>query len=445
MSRMIMRLQVLVILISAWIPAMLHAQTIVPTQTDEIIIDNGTSGKADPGDRIRYKVIIQNTGGPSGTNTQLNVVPDPRTTFLAGTFKSSPLAVSDAYTCTGNVGINVPAASGVKTNDFDDNLSGATLSVTTLPTNGSVTLNNDGSFSYTPNAGFTGTDVFTYTMTDVTPVPTAPVTDAASVTITVSNLIWFVDNTGGGSGGTGTLATPFKTLTNFNVSAGPQPGHIVFIKNTGTKYNGGIVLKNNMSLFGTGHTGGANLADVLPFTLAPNSNALPAINGTRPIIVSPTNGITLASNNTIRGVEVGYCPSAPKIFGTNFGTLTIGNTTNPDVALSGNRTTLDLTNGAFAATSKFAFITSLDTSTLILNTVSGSLASSSTTVNARDAAKAMDIQNSSAALDFGSTVASQFNGGFAISITNSPSGSVTFSNLNIPNVGNGFGLTANNG
>ncbi|MBL7784115.1 MAG: hypothetical protein JNM22_22955, partial [Saprospiraceae bacterium] len=47
--------------------------------------------------------------------------------------------------------------------------------------------------------------------------------------------------------------------------------------------------------------------------------------------------------------------------------------------------------------------------------------------------------------DFGSTVASQFNGGFAISITNSPSGSVTFSNLNIPNVGNGFGLTANNG
>ena len=421
------------------------SQTIVPTQTDMIIIDNGTSGKADPNDRIRYKVTIQNTGAASGTNTQLNVVPDPRTTFVAGTFKSTPLAVPDTYTATGNVGISVPAASGVKANDFDDNLAGATLSVTTPPTSGVVVLSNDGSFTYTPNAGFTGSDVFTYTMTDATPVPAAPTTDATTVTITVSNMIWFVDNTSGGSGGTGTLADPFKTLPNFNASALPQVGHVVFIKNTGTKYNGGIVLKNNMLLFGTGHTGGANLANVLPFVLAPNSNALPAINGTRPIIVSPTNGITLASGNTIRGVEVGYCPGGAKILGNNFGTLTIGNTTAPDVALSGNRTTLDLTNGAFAATSKFAFITSLDTSTLILNTVSGSLASGSTTVNAVLALKAIDIQNSSAALDFGSTIANHFGGGTAISITNSGTGSVTFSNLSIPNAVNGIGLLANAG
>lgn len=419
------------------------SQTIVPTQTDMIIIDNGTSGKADPNDRIQYKVTIQNTGAASGTNTQLNVVPDPRTTFVAGTFKSTPLAVPDTYTATGNVGISVPAASGVKANDFDDNLAGATLLVTTPPPNGTVVLNNDGSFTYTPNAGFTGADVFTYTMTDVTPVPAAPTTDATTVTITVSNMIWFVDNTSGGSGGTGTLTDPFKTLPNFNASALPQAGHIIFIKNTGTKYNGGIVLKNNMLLFGTGHTGGANLANVLPFVLAPNSNALPATNGTRPIIVSPTNGITLASGNTIRGVEVGYCPNGAKIFGNNFGTLTVGNTTTPDVALSGNRTTLDLTNGAFAATSKFAFITSLDTSTLILNTVSGSLASGSTTVNARDAAKAFDIQNSSAALDFGSTIANHFNSGTVISITNSGTGSVTFSNLSIPT--GGIGLLANAG
>ena len=71
---------------------------------------------------------------------------------------------------------------------------------------------------------------------------------------------------------------------------------------------------------------------MLPFAVAANSLALPAIGGARPIITnfneSPFNGITLASGNTIRGVEVGYCTSGVKIFGNNFGTLTIGNTGN---------------------------------------------------------------------------------------------------------------------
>jgi hypothetical protein len=424
----------------------LQAQVIVPAQTDEIIIDNGASGKADPNDRIRYKVTIQNTGGAAGTGVQLNAVPDPRTTFVPGSFRSSPLAVNDAYTATGNVGIIVSVTNGVKSNDFDDNLAIVTLSLTTPPTNGTLTFNNDGSFTYTPNAGFAGTETFNYTMTDGNPVGGGvPTTDVATVTITVSNMIWFVDNIGGGSGGAGTLANPFKTLPDFNGSALPLAGHVVFIKQRATKYNGGIVLKNNMLLFGTGHSGGANLSDVLPFALAPNSNALPAINGAKPIIVSPTNGIALASGNTVRGVEVGYCPNGSKIFGNAFGTLTIGNSTSPDVDLTGNQSVLNLTNGAFAATSKIGTINSQDSSNIVLNTVSGTLAVGSTTVNARLSSKTIDIQNSSAALDFGSTIANHLGGGTVISITSSGSGSVTFSNLNMPNAGNGVGLIANAG
>jgi len=99
----------------------LQAQTIPPPiQTDEIINNAGDPAKADPGDRIRYKVTITNTGMADGTGVQLNVTPDMLTTFVPGSFKSSPLALPDAYTCTGNVGISVPAASGVKANDFDD-------------------------------------------------------------------------------------------------------------------------------------------------------------------------------------------------------------------------------------------------------------------------------------------------------------------------------------
>ena len=314
------------------------SQTIVPTQTDVIIIDNGTSGKADPGDRIRYKVTIQNSGAASGTNTQLNVVPDPRTTFVAGTFKSTPLAVPDAYTCTGNVGISVPAASGVKVNDFDDNLAGATLAVTTPPTNGTATINNDGSFTYTPNTGFTGTDVFTYTITDVTPVPSAPTTDMATVTITVSNLIWFIDNSA--AAGDGRRNTPFNSLAAFNAGSAAA-GDVIYIEHTGTNYTGGIVLQNNERLFGEGHTGGANLANVLPFTLAPNSFTLPAINGSRPVITNAAgDGVGVAQNNTLRGFDVGACSD----FGMeNVAAATVGNLTISEVAIN------NTSGGGFAA------------------------------------------------------------------------------------------------
>lgn len=438
--------------------ALLAQPVINATQTDALIIDNGNTNLADPNDRIRYKATIQNTGTTTANGVQLNAAPDANTTFVSNSFVTTPVAANDAYTCTGNVGISVPAGSGVKANDYDDALASATLSVVNNPTSGSVTLNNDGSFTYTPNAGFTGSDQFTYGINDATPIAGTTPANAdirATVSITVSDMIWFVDNTGGGTGGTGTLANPFKTLANFNGSAGPQAGHVVFVKHTGTTYRGGIVLKNNMYLFGSGHTGGSNLADsgVLPFTVAANSPALPAINGTRTVIindfnsgVSPFYGITLASGNTIRGINVGRCESS-KIYGNNFGTLTIGNTTNPDVELSGNNYALDLTNGTFAATSKLASINSPDSSRILLNTVSGSLASASTAVTAHGSGGSItvNIQNSSAALDFGATTVNNFNGGTCISITNSGTGSVTFSNLSLPYAGNGTGLVASTG
>jgi hypothetical protein len=290
----------------------LSAQTINATQTDEIIIDNGVSGKADPGDRIRYKVTIQNTAGPAGTGTQLNVVPDPNTTFVPGTFRSSPLAINDAYACTGNVGLNVPAASGLMANDFDDNIGGLTITAGTFATTGggTIVIAADGSFTYSPPAGLTGgmTDSYTYTLNDGNGVGGGvPATDMATVTFTLNNLIWFVDGTAGGTGGTGTLSDPFKTLGDFNTGS-TAAADVIYIERTAAAYNGGIVLQNNERLFGEGHTGGANLADVLPFALAPNSKTLPAINGSRPDIMNSTgDGVTLASNNVLRGFDVRNC------------------------------------------------------------------------------------------------------------------------------------------
>ncbi len=384
----------------------IQAQVIVPAQTDEIIIDNGASGKADPNDRIRYKVTIQNTGGTNGNGTQLNIVPDPRTSFVPGSFRSSPLAVPDGpYACTGNVGINIPAVSGLKANDFDDNIAGATVSAGTFATTqgGSIIITADGGFTYTPPAGFTGSDSYSYTLNDGNPVGLpVPLTDMATVTFTVSNMIWFISNVGGGSGGTGTRLNPFKTLADFNVASGTAAGHVVHLQFTGTDYPGGIVLKNNMLLFGTGHTGGLTLADVLPFALATNSPTLPAINGTRPVVEnSGGDGIFLASGNTIRGLNIGNCSDFGIDDNGNVGTLTISEL-NISTTGGGFRTdnggTLTVTLGSLASTG--------GTNGLHLGSTSGTFSVSGSA----------SVTNSS---------------GIGINISSTSGGSVTFNTLTV--------------
>ncbi len=69
-------------------------------------------------------------------------------------------ANNDAYQGNRDAALTV-AAPGVLTNDVTA-VGTPTLSVTTDPANGTVTLNNDGSFTYTPTFGFGGVDSFTY-------------------------------------------------------------------------------------------------------------------------------------------------------------------------------------------------------------------------------------------------------------------------------------------
>ena len=66
----------------------LLAQPVIPppSQSDEIIIDAGIPGSADPNDRIRYTVVIQNTGTDSATMVQLNAMIDPNTTLVPGLY-----------------------------------------------------------------------------------------------------------------------------------------------------------------------------------------------------------------------------------------------------------------------------------------------------------------------------------------------------------------------
>ena len=76
----------------------------------------------------------------------------------------------------------VPSIIDVLTNDSDPD-SGTTLSVsaTTDPANGAVSVNPDNTVTYTSDPTFSGEDSFTYTASD------GSLTDSATVTVTVSN------------------------------------------------------------------------------------------------------------------------------------------------------------------------------------------------------------------------------------------------------------------
>lgn len=417
----------------------LQAQPTIPppTQTDEIIIDNGATGKADPNDRIRYKVTIQNTGTTGANGTQLNIVPDPRTTFVPGTFRSSPLALPDSYACTGNVGITVPAASGLKANDFDDNIPGLTITAGTFPTSlgGSVMINADGSFVYTPPAGITGNDLFTYTLNDANGVGGGvPATDIGIVSITVSNLIWFIDNSSMAATSDGRLTSPFKTLAEFNTGT-TSVGDLTYIEHTGTNYVGGIVLHDGERFFGEGHTGAANLSGVLPFTLAPFSLTLPNINGSRPIITNATgDGVLLGQNNILRGFDVGNCSD----FGMdNNGANSVGNLVLSEVAI--NNTTgggFDASHGS--GSSLNAVFTSIS-STGGVHGIDLTNCEGTFTVNGGTITNpsGTGVLISGGFVVFNSSGVITDNSGFAVDVDNHDSGNVSFSG-NITSTGTGI-------
>ncbi|MBK9982121.1 MAG: cadherin-like domain-containing protein [Saprospiraceae bacterium] len=138
------------------------------TLVDAITIDNGTPGTADPGDKIKLTATITNAQTADYDGVQMTANNDPKVTFVAGSFKSTPVAVNDLYATTLNTMLTVPVGTGLLANDFDNNIPG--LTVTTFPVTstqgGTIAGNANGSFTYTPPNGFTGNDTFTYVITD---------------------------------------------------------------------------------------------------------------------------------------------------------------------------------------------------------------------------------------------------------------------------------------
>jgi VCBS repeat-containing protein len=143
-------------------------------------------------DSFTYRVS-DGSGGTATATVTLNI---------ANT-NTAPVATNDSYTTNEDTTLNVPAGTGVLSNDTDAN--GDPLVVTgivTGPTHGTVSLNANGSFTYTPVANYNGADSFTYQVSDsrggtatatvnltVNPVDDAPtaVNDTATVNESIVN------------------------------------------------------------------------------------------------------------------------------------------------------------------------------------------------------------------------------------------------------------------
>ena len=82
-----------------------YTPQITTTKKDTLFKDVNNNGLVEPGDVIKYTVIITNNGTTDATNVIFNDNIDDNTT-LSGTVKTTPLALPDFYSTTGNIGLN---------------------------------------------------------------------------------------------------------------------------------------------------------------------------------------------------------------------------------------------------------------------------------------------------------------------------------------------------
>jgi hypothetical protein len=397
---------------------------ITATKTDALIVDNNNIDVADPGDVIEYTVTIQNSGNMNATDTEYDDIVDGNTTLNAGTIKTTPIARNDGYSSIGNVGITVPSASGVLVNDNDPDGTTPVLTIlsfdATSVNGGTVSVAADGSFTYDPPAGYEGTDAFDYTIQD-----SDGNTDPAKVFINVTDVIWFIDDTGTGSN-LGTLSDPYLTVASFEANNGnggandPGASDCIFVHSG--NYTAPLTLENNQILVGQG--AGATIAIICSITVPTHSNPLPTTGGTSPTLTSAGNGINLASGNTIRGLNIGNT-SGTGILGTAVGTATVS-----EVGINGTGAGVNITTSGTLAMS-FDEISSSNNAGITFSNVSGVFNVSTGTINS-GSSTAVSISGNP--LDLGVTLTSvssnSANNGISI---NNTTGSFTVTGIGTTN------------
>ncbi|HEX8144756.1 MAG TPA: tandem-95 repeat protein [Pyrinomonadaceae bacterium] len=407
---------------------MLVAGPVIEVAKADTLVDGDGDNKIDPTngipattEKITYTVTLTNTGDADATGVSFTDTIDPHTTLVPGSIGVTPVAVNDAYTATGNVSISKDAAAGLLTNDFDPYTGSGSGFTATAETKKSancgacatnnVTINADGSFTYDPPPGFTGDDTFTYTTNSP-----AALSASGTVTITISGMIWFINNNAGAPGdatGDGRLSNPFKLISTFNaqndgVGTHPKDSQNIFIYSSPNNYAGPLTLRNDQKLIGGGSS--ASIQTLTGITPPAGSATLPSTGGTPPTIT--TAGITLNSGNTgnlLRGFNISGT-AGTGLAGSAFGTLSL-----TEVSVSSNGQALNLANGTLsgpvASTAVFGTVSSGGgTDGILLTTIAGTMTASGGTLTGTASGPTFSV--------IGGTVNVTYNGGITQAANN---------------------------
>ncbi|GEP42658.1 hypothetical protein BGE01nite_19490 [Brevifollis gellanilyticus] len=288
--------------------------------------------KKNPGDTVTYTNTISNTGTANATGVTFTDPDVNGSAVQMSTLKVSPLAFDDNYSGTILSGVTVNTATAtnfsVTANDYVGiyNNAAGVLTITafdaTSANGGTVSMTtsgaNIGKFIYTSAAGFTGVDSFTYTISNT------GFTSTATVIVTVSGPgIFFVsDSTGDDTNGKGTLASPYKTLTKVATLDANTSQRIFVLAGA---YSAGMTMEANEQIIGQGVRGVSFDLVVAGVTAGADSVARPLINGTLPTITAASGSvITLAENNTIRGVSINSTVAGYAVTGSAINSLQLG-------------------------------------------------------------------------------------------------------------------------
>jgi hypothetical protein len=300
--------------------AQTHTFAITAGNTNNAFAINASSGQitVQTSSALNYEAIQSFSLTVTVTDNGTPTLSDTTTVIInLNDVNEPPVAGTDSYSAFGNTQLRIssptsPATavafttSGTspKANDTDpDTLNPAfsTLQITAVGScskGGTLTLNaadhTSGGLVYLPSPGKTdttapaGADSCSYTLSDGTNTVTG------TINVSVTNMVWYVQNTASSPGDTGTSVLPFNTLAEAQTaSAANDIIYVLTGDGTNTGQNAGITLKNGQKLWGQG------------VPLVVGSTTLISA-GTKPVVGNPAgNGVTVdASAASLTNVEI---------------------------------------------------------------------------------------------------------------------------------------------
>ena len=398
-------------------------ETCLATVTYEHI----STAPTDLPDRIVNFTVNDGTSPSTVRTSTIDVVPG----------NSAPTANPDSYDTVGNTELQVAATKTITTgvfvtgdvlsNDTDDGPGALTVTGTSgVSVGATVNMAADGTFTYAPPPGATTTDSFDYTVSDTL------LSSTGTVTITFVGEVWYVDNT---AAGTGTSTSPFSTLAAAETASGVGDTIYIFEGDATTiGQDTGITLAATQQLIGAG----AALEVPLAVNGGTSPTTLRTVGASTPEMANTAgNGITLAANNTIRGLDVGTSGGSG-LFGSAVGSLIVSDV--GSISSIGGAA-IDLTSGSVTVTVTSVVSTNSTGKGLNLNTISGTFNVNGGSITG-SAGTAVDINGGTGNISYAGSVTNS--SGRSVEVTNRSGGTVSLSG-SITDTGSGIFLTTNTG